>query len=751
MELNINSDIEEITTRYCSWCNKTRHISEFDANQVKCKKCRKISRDELAKKNMENPMPEDYEKTCNKCGGKFNAKQNFQKDVSRPDGYSLSCKICYSKHSRGISITPKTTLINATNNFRINLLQTVLKSVKDYNRSIVRQLCEDFKHEGQPISFAGREWQIEILNDMSPHVVFRKPSQTGLTWTFERFIMCLLMRYNDRPYEYINDFGNKETRYLEAIYSFETKDKASNWSKVRLEKVKNDNEHIRDALRKGNTDQALLMHFGRTALYLVGRSTISGVLSISADIVIIDEKDRDQNPDISNQIGSRTLESPFMNTPSTKGLTRETSTPEVSGAGISLQYEQSNKKEWQIKCVYCDTWQTLSYPESIANFYEKGDEPKKDKNDKKMQPYWKCMNCSKKIDWKTIGNWNIEDPDYYENCRWVITEPDKYNKETGEGIVGYQIPFASARRPAPFILAERDNPERTEAYLYNHLLGFPFDDISKTLVPDNFHPIHDITWGYTQDSTHVLGCDHHPTQGGFIVIWKLIKGTQKPSNPEGKWYVAFMEHVKNNRDLWDAIETIGGEDTLKRGRLYELMIEYNIEIAVLDVEPDTNEVEKLIEEFSFEKKIWGDKSGAFQETFKYVEEQPMEDGSVKPVCKIYEDKVAAIDWYFNKIRFGDLLFIEGLLGNPAKYMEDFKKSHMNLYKGEVVARAGVGEKLAAQNVKETYKKKIKRIGDHWVMASKFCAQATRVLVKANRKISGIIPPAIKGFGRMKGI
>ncbi len=738
---------DEKDTKFCTGCEKTLSILLFDKDQFYCKKCRKEKTEEIAEKNKANPMPDDYEKVCKKCEEKLNAKEHFGVDVSRPDGYNLSCKIC----KRGISITPKRALINATNNFRINLLHTVLKSVKDHNRSIARQLCEDFKHEEQPMSFAGREWQIGIINDLSPHAVFRKPSQTGLTFILERLVMCLLMRYNQKPYEYIDELGNDRTRYLEAIYSFETEKKASNWSKVRLAKVKNDNEHIRNALKMGKTDQALLMHFGRTALYLVGRATISGVLSIAADIVIIDEKDRDQNPDISNQIGSRTLESPFMKTESTKGLTRETSTPEISGAGISLQYEQSNKKEWEIRCVHCDTWQVLTYPDNIANFYEKGDDPKQDKNGRKLQPYWKCINCKKKIDWKTIGKWDIKDPDYYENCRWITTEPAKHNKETGEGIVGYQVPFASPERSALFLLAERDNPEHTESFLYNHLLGLPFDDVSKTLVPDNFHPIHDVTWGYTQDGTYVLGCDHHPSQGGFIVIWKLIKGTQKPTRPEGRWYVVYMEHVKNNRDLWDDITTLDGEDTLKRGRIYELMIEYNIELAVLDMEPDTNEVEKLIEEFSFEKKLWGDKSGSFQETFKYVEEQVMEDETIKPICKIYEDKVAAIDWYFNKIRFGDLLFIEGLTGMAFKYVDDFKKSHMNLYKGQVEARSGVGDKLAAQNIREVYKKKIKKTNDHWVMASKFCAQATRVMVKVNRNISGIIPPAIRGFGKIDGV
>jgi len=738
-------------TRYCSYCKVRHPIDDFTAGQYTCKYGRAKLQNENARKNTESPRDDNYEKHCKKCDETKNALEHFKKDMSRPDGFFLYCKECESVKGKKLIKNSLKTLIGAAKQFRAAILKTVLKTIKDTDRSIVRQLVEDFRHEGDAISFTGREWQIQILNDLRPTVVARKPSQKGLTWLLERFMIALLIRYSSTPYRYKDHTGKSRARFIEGIYSFETMDKASKWSKIRLKKIKDDNPHVRDALRAGETDSALLMKLGRAALHLVGRATISGVLSISGDIVVIDEKDRDQDLSISTQIGSRTLESEFMTTETTKGITRETSTPEASGAGISLQYENSNQLEFEIYCVKCETWQTLTYPECIGNFYDIGDEPLLDNSGHELVPFWRCMNCKNPIDWNTIGKWDLKDPDYYENCRWVERKPQNYNDATGKGIVGYQVPFAGPQRSAAFFMAERDDPEHDLAYLHNHMLGLPYDDVSKTLLPDNFHVHPESTWGYSgATEKYALGCDTHPAQGGYIVICKQVAGSVSPAKPEGKWVVVYFEHVKNNRDLWDDTETIKDINTIKKGRLYELITEYNVAIAVVDLEPDTNEVEKLIDEFSFSKKVWANKSGAtIQDTFTWSETE-MEAGKEKTVCKMYENKVAAIDYHFNKIRFGDLLFLEKNKYPSRQLWLQFLTAHTNLYKGEIKVKGGFGEKLAAQNIREVYKKRVNNIHDHWVMATKFCVQGVRILNKIKGCNKHIAPPKIYSMNRIDG-
>ena len=745
-----------IKTKYCSYCKVRHPIDDFQKDQWVCKWGRAQQQQENAEKNRRDPKPSNYEKYCKHCNKTLNAKENFKKDLSRPDGYFLYCKECETKKlgEKRDKIKNLNTLTGKPKQFRTAVLKTILRTVKDTDRSIARQLVEDFRHEGGQVTFTGREWQIQILNDLSPKVVIRKPSQVGSTWMLERFIIAILMRYSKTPYRYKDHTGQDRLRFIEGIYSFETQDKASKWSKIRLKKIKDDNPHVRDALRLGETDSALLMKFGRTALHLVGRATISGVLSISGDIVVIDEKDRDQDLSISTQIGSRTLESEFMNTETTKGIVRETSTPEASGAGISLQYEHSNRYEWELYCVKCDTWQVLIYPECIGNFYEPGQEPLRDeKNNKELIPYWRCMNCHKPIDWNTIGKWQAEDPDYYENCRWVDRKPERYNSKTGKGIVGYQAPFAGPQRNAAFFLAERDDPDRDTAYLHNHMLGFPYDDVTKTLVADNFHTHPEFNWGYAAKEKYVLGCDTHPAQGGYVVICRQIKGSVTPAKPDGKWVVVYTEHVRNNRELWDDTETIKNIDTIKKGRLYELITEYNVSIAVVDLEPDTNEVEKLIDEFAFSKKVWANKSGGISnETFTWVETE-IQGGKEKPVCKMYENKIAAIDYYFNKIRFGDMLFLEKDKYPSNKLWREYRTAHTNLYKGEIdgkVRKGSIMEKVASQNVREVYKKRVNNIHDHWVMATKFCVQGIRILGKIKGRNKHLAPPVIHSLGHIPG-
>ncbi len=740
----------EKKSRYCSYCKVRHPVDDFDKDNFICKYGRQQNRKKLQEKNKAIERDPTATAECNRCLVVKIIKNNFWVDHSRPSGRYPTCNACMKLDEKGIK-KPAHYMIGLAKKFRDRLLKTILKSVKDQERTITRQLTEDFMHEGESITFTGREWQIQVINDLRPHVVFRKPSQKGLTWVLERFVFAMLLRYMTQPYKYLDHTGQQRSRHIEAIYSFETRTKASSWSKVRLKKIKNDNMHVRDALKLGETDSALLMQLGGCSLHLVGRTTVSDVLTISGDIVVIDEKDRDPDPAVSTQIGSRTLESVFMNTQSTKGVTRETSTPEVSGAGISLQYESSDQAEWEIMCIKCDTWQTLSYPECISNFYDRNEEPIEDKFGNILLPYWRCMQCHAPIDWKTIGKWNIKDPDYYENCRWVVRKPKNYNHETGAGIGGYQIPFAGPQRSAAFFLAERDDPEHDDTYLYNHMLGYSYDDVTKILVPDNFHRYPEFNFGYTVKEKYALGCDHHPAQGGFIVIARQIKGSVSPAKPEGKWVVVYTEHVKNNKELWDDTETILQIDSIKKGRLYELIVEFGISIAVVDIEPDTNEVEKLISEFSFTKKVWGNKSGSFIDSFTYKEEEVV-DNKIVPICKMNEDKVAAIDYYFNKIRFGDLMFLEKDKYPERGRWQQFQDSHTNLYKGEVSKKISMNikEALAAQNIREVYKKRVNRINDHWVMAGKFCIQGIRLLPKLKHGRRGLAPPMVKAMGKIAG-
>ena len=400
-------------------------------------------------------------------------------------------------------------------------------------------------------------------------------------------------------------------------------------------------------------------------------------------------------------------------------------------------------------CVKCGTWFVPSYPECIGNFYERGDDPPIDDEGDFLKPYWRCQHCHEPIDWSTIGQWDPSDPDHYVNCRWVERKPENYDSKTGRGIVGYQVPFVSVQRSAAFFLKERDDPEHDETYLHNHLLGLPYDDVAKTLVPSNFAMESHPGWGFSGKGLYVMGCDHHPAQGGFIVIWKQIPDTVTATMPTGKWTVVYLEHVPDNAALWDSVTEDKQE---KKGRLYELILEYGIEILVVDVEPDTNEVERLIKEFSFTKTVWSNRSGRFQDTFKLVEDEIIDERE-EPVCRIFEDKVAAIDWYFNLIRFGHVRFLDSNAGAPDKLMDQFLKSHTNLYKGEIEQSSVAGavrNTMAALNIKEIYKKRVARIGDHWTMASKFCCQATRVFVQANRAHQSIFAPSVKGMGRIPG-
>ncbi|HUV85408.1 MAG TPA: hypothetical protein VMV86_06850, partial [Methanosarcinales archaeon] len=187
-------------TRYCSYCKVRHPIDDFTKGQYTCKYGRAMEQNENARKNTESPRADDYEKHCKKCGETKNALKGFKVDNSRPDGFFLYCRVCEKRDNSKLRTNSLKVLIGLAKQFRAAILKTVLKTIKDTDRSIARQLVEDFRHEGEPISFTGREWQIQILNDLRPTIVIRKPSQKGLTWLLERFMVALLIRYSSTPY-----------------------------------------------------------------------------------------------------------------------------------------------------------------------------------------------------------------------------------------------------------------------------------------------------------------------------------------------------------------------------------------------------------------------------------------------------------------------------------------------------------------------------------------------------------------------
>jgi hypothetical protein len=607
----------------------------------------------------------------------------------------------------------------------------------DYSLSPVERLCKYYTILGNPANFRGYEWQIGIINDMHPRQVAVKRSQVGFTLIMMCKVILLLEQYSLVPYYYKSDHGEFMSLHPTAIYTFEDATKVGDFSSDRLKRFIAENSFLQGLLEEGDVDQVRLKRFGNSSLYLGGRRNVQSVTSIPAHIVMADEWDRTYDPNIGEQLESRLKASEMFRAKSQRGLYIKYSTPEAYGAGVDKEYEESDQMVFQIKCSRCNSWQEMGYPDSIAHWYEKGK-----KSDKK--PYYKCLRCHRELDWSEIGCWDRSKPLKIKNAEWVPKRLDYYNAVTRymEGTRGFRVPWAYS---APVEEVMRDRDKKSKLYFFHHVLGQTYAEDSTGLIPDSFTSRIDsaFEWGRRRENwVYVMGVD----QGCYVSVWGMIPFSRDDGNPWGKWVLCHFEHAPNEQ-AFTTFQIIGKETIPKRGRLHEIMKEWDIDLCVIDAEPSGNEAHNFSREF--EARVLVNHSTGMRNHdpsigFNFIDFDEDEDGNKIFIGRISEDRTSAIDCYFDFVREGSLSIAAGCEESRFK---EYIDHHTNIRK---VTEEKSGGGLGVAQMISSYKS----FGlDHFGHSGKFAFQAAVLIHKLNRATSHIIiPGAIEGwkFGSKNG-
>lgn len=378
----------------------------------------------------------------------------------------------------------------------------------------------------------------------------------------------------------------------------------------------------------------------------------------------------------------------------------------------------------------CNHWQEMLYPDSIFGHYEKGTEPQ-------GELYYQCLKCQRPLDWSQIGRWDRSRPLKTENCEWVPRRLDYHNNVTryGEGTRGYRVPWAYS---APVEEVMRDRDKKSKLYFFHHVLGEAFAEDSTGLMPDAFRSRIDTTFKFgdrKENMVYVMGVD----QGCFVSIWGMIPFSREDGHQFGKWVLYYFENTPNEF-AFTSWKAAGKETTVKRGRLYELMKEWKIDLAVIDAEPNLNDAHNFSREF--EELIFVNHSTQMKNHdpsigFTWVDYDTDQDDNEIFVGRISEDKVSALDAYFDFVREGNLAVAGGVDEEAfSRYIEQ----HTNIRK--VIEEKG-GSSIGLPSLISVYR----AFGaDHFGHSGKFAFQAAVLWHKFQRSTGHlIIPGGVSGW------
>lgn len=340
---------------------------------------------------------------------------------------------------------------------------------------------------------------------------------------------------------------------VNVLYCFPASSQLQDMVQARLDPVLLSSDYFRqriglDAKEEGKSDDKAdqkmvakmgLKRIGTGHVYFRGSQNQSQIITIDADCVILDERDRFMEENVP-YIEKRLLASELS-------WRRDVSTPTRPGVGIDLAYQNSDKRIWQIPCESCGFWQELDFFKHVD-----------------FQRY--CLRCEKcaEVMKNRLGD-----------GRWLITNPEE------KDVHGYKINglYNPTRDIKYFIKKYRKAQisgfsELTQ--FFNQDLGLAYDVGGQSISPseiDNCQRSYMLPMQVTNNT--YLGCDigssgvHHAA-----VVQKLS---------DNKTRIVWVGTVTKFQGPFDSIES--------------LIRTFQVKRAVVDKRPEVSRVKELMELF----------------------------------------------------------------------------------------------------------------------------------------------------------
>lgn len=372
---------------------------------------------------------------------------------------------------------------------------------------------------GNPLEFNNRYYLIDVYRDQHPNIIFIKAAQMGLS---ERLLAEAI---------WIPDQLSKNV-----LYTFPTQSHLQDFVQARLDPVLNNSDYFISRIENVDGVKDIqkigLKRIGKGFLYLRGSQNEKQIITIDADAVILDERDRfiQQNVPF---IDKRTLAS-------TLKWRREASTPTIPGMGIHESYLTSDQRVWEIECKECNKWQDLDWFQNV-NFETKEAI---------------CRYCKKNINRLADG-------------RWRATKDSPVH--------GYKI--SGMLNPSRTIaeLVESYDKAKTAGFsdlqqFFNQVLGEPYEIAGQSLSVSEIDECKRNYYFPVQEASNCYaGVDIGVQKHHVVILQKLSQDSMR------------LVWAGTVSDFFGPVDSI--ESVLRR---------YDIKLLVVDKRPETSKVKDLI-------------------------------------------------------------------------------------------------------------------------------------------------------------
>ena len=243
---------------------------------------------------------------------------------------------------------------------------------------------------GQPFDLTKHLYLVDLYNCQAQEVVVYKASQMGAS---EFAVSKALYACDQIP--------------ATVLYLFPTEGHISDFSSARIGPALEASPYLSRLIVRGKeqdkrgADRVKLMRVRDRFLYLRGAQVKPGgaapqLLSVDADVVVFDELDA-MDPR-ARTIGVKRLGHSLIKN------VLDISTPTYPGRGIHARWQESDQREWHVKCEGCGEWQALTIQQVVSEWDELG-RPTAWHGSKEGRAFAACRKCSRELDRLGPGQW----------------------------------------------------------------------------------------------------------------------------------------------------------------------------------------------------------------------------------------------------------------------------------------------------------------------------------------------------------
>lgn len=341
---------------------------------------------------------------------------------------------------------------------------------------------------GLPFEFKSRRFMWDFINDLSPLQALLKPPQIGATES-----------------EIVKSIWVAKKLRKDIIYTLPTQSDVYDMGGGKVNRMVAQNPIIKSWVKHHDTVEQKSV--GENIIFYRGTFSTKQAMMVSSSLNIHDEVDA-SDPSVITQYETRLQAR-------AGGWRWYFSHPSIAGFGVDVYWSRSDKKEWYITCPTCSHEQYLQWPHNIS----------------RERRTFICSTCKADLpdEARANGQWRNQD-----GVPWTGSVAGGY-EFSGWHVSQLMCDWITAAN----ILNAFDDPQKTEQYFYNYVLGLPYVGSDNKIMPEVV--LRNCTTNVNeQQPTVVIGIDtNHSLQ--YVLMNKQGAFFNKMCPPVSATYDPYQE------------------------------------------------------------------------------------------------------------------------------------------------------------------------------------------------------------------